>query len=183
MRAPRLLGAPAAMDLMLTGRALSAAAAKAMGLVDRVVDSAVLLDEAVKLAERGTVERRLHVLHLPVLQRHLEPAQRAPRGDVAAHHAGTDDVHLADARFLAAEALEPVHQEEHAHEVVRRRRAGQFHHRLRLGLQRRVHGQAAGTAPRVDQRERRRVVGLARLARGLGGDLRREDRARRRRWT
>ena len=55
VRAPRLLGAPAAMDLMLTGRALSASAAKAMGLVDRVVDSAVLLDEAVKLAERGTV--------------------------------------------------------------------------------------------------------------------------------
>ena len=55
MRAPRLLGAPAAMDLMLTGRALSASSAKAMGLVDRVVDQAVLLDEAVKLVERGTV--------------------------------------------------------------------------------------------------------------------------------
>jgi 3-hydroxyacyl-CoA dehydrogenase/enoyl-CoA hydratase/3-hydroxybutyryl-CoA epimerase len=55
VRAPRLLGAPAAMDLMLTGRALSASSAKAMGLVDKVVDAAVLLDEAVKLAERGTV--------------------------------------------------------------------------------------------------------------------------------
>jgi 3-hydroxyacyl-CoA dehydrogenase / enoyl-CoA hydratase / 3-hydroxybutyryl-CoA epimerase len=55
VRAPRLLGAPAAMDLMLTGRALSASSAKAMGLVDRVVDHAVLVDEAAKLAERGTV--------------------------------------------------------------------------------------------------------------------------------
>lgn len=55
VRAPRLLGAPAAMDLMLTGRALSASSAKAMGLVDKVVDAPVLLDEAVKLAERGTV--------------------------------------------------------------------------------------------------------------------------------
>jgi len=54
VRAPRLLGAPAAMDLMLTGRSLSATAAKAMGLVDRVVEPAVLLDEAVKLAQRGT---------------------------------------------------------------------------------------------------------------------------------
>ncbi|ODS64846.1 MAG: 3-hydroxyacyl-CoA dehydrogenase [Arenimonas sp. SCN 70-307] len=53
VRAPRLLGAPAAMDLMLTGRSLSASAAKAMGLVDRVVEPAVLLDEAVKLAQRG----------------------------------------------------------------------------------------------------------------------------------
>ncbi|KFN47611.1 hypothetical protein N787_08615 [Arenimonas metalli CF5-1] len=54
VRAPRLLGAPAAMDLMLTGRSLSASAARAIGLVDKVVAPAVLLDEAVKLAQRGT---------------------------------------------------------------------------------------------------------------------------------
>ncbi|HEU0152638.1 MAG TPA: 3-hydroxyacyl-CoA dehydrogenase NAD-binding domain-containing protein [Arenimonas sp.] len=54
VRAPRLLGAPAAMDLMLTGRALSASSARAIGLVDKVVAPAVLLDEAVKLAQRGT---------------------------------------------------------------------------------------------------------------------------------
>ncbi len=53
VRAPRLIGAPAAMDLMLTGRSLSASAAKAMGLVDRVVERDVLLEEAVKLAQRG----------------------------------------------------------------------------------------------------------------------------------
>lgn len=55
VRAPRLLGAPAAMDLMLTGRSLSASAAKAIGLVDRVVEPSALLEEAVKLAQRGTV--------------------------------------------------------------------------------------------------------------------------------
>ncbi|HEX5693757.1 MAG TPA: 3-hydroxyacyl-CoA dehydrogenase NAD-binding domain-containing protein, partial [Arenimonas sp.] len=54
VRAPRLVGAPAAMDLMLTGRSLSASAAKGMGLVDKVVEPALLLDEAVKLALRGT---------------------------------------------------------------------------------------------------------------------------------
>ncbi len=54
VRAPRLIGAPAAMDLMLTGRSLSASAARAMGLVDKVVEPALLLDEAVKLAQRGT---------------------------------------------------------------------------------------------------------------------------------
>ncbi|MBP6596994.1 MAG: 3-hydroxyacyl-CoA dehydrogenase, partial [Arenimonas sp.] len=40
---------------MLTGRSLSASAAKAMGLVDRVVAPSALLEEAVKLAQRGTV--------------------------------------------------------------------------------------------------------------------------------
>ncbi|MFB3090250.1 MAG: 3-hydroxyacyl-CoA dehydrogenase NAD-binding domain-containing protein [Gammaproteobacteria bacterium] len=36
IRLPRLIGAPAAMDLMLSGRTISARAAKKMGIVDRV---------------------------------------------------------------------------------------------------------------------------------------------------
>jgi len=36
MRLPRLIGAPAAMDLMLSGRTISARAAKKLGIVDRV---------------------------------------------------------------------------------------------------------------------------------------------------
>ncbi len=55
VRAPRLIGAPAAMDLMLTGRSLSAPAARGMGLVDKVVPADQLLEEACKLALRGTV--------------------------------------------------------------------------------------------------------------------------------
>ena len=39
------------MDLMLTGRTLSAGAAKAMGLVDKVVEPAVLVDAAIGLIE------------------------------------------------------------------------------------------------------------------------------------
>ena len=54
VRLPPLVGAPAAFDMMLTGRALSAKAARGIGLVDKVAESAVLLDEAVKLAQRGT---------------------------------------------------------------------------------------------------------------------------------
>jgi 3-hydroxyacyl-CoA dehydrogenase / enoyl-CoA hydratase / 3-hydroxybutyryl-CoA epimerase len=54
VRLPRLVGAPAAMDVMLTGRTLSASAAKAMGVVDRVVEPALLIDEAAKLALSGT---------------------------------------------------------------------------------------------------------------------------------
>lgn len=55
VRLPRLVGAPAAFDLMLTGRALSAGNARAIGLVDKVVAPELLLEEAVKLALRGTV--------------------------------------------------------------------------------------------------------------------------------
>ncbi|GAB3354784.1 3-hydroxyacyl-CoA dehydrogenase NAD-binding domain-containing protein [Lysobacter tyrosinilyticus] len=54
VRLPRLVGAPAAFDMMLTGRSLSASAARGMGLVDKVVDPASLLEEAAKLALRGT---------------------------------------------------------------------------------------------------------------------------------
>ncbi|MGV8931019.1 MAG: 3-hydroxyacyl-CoA dehydrogenase NAD-binding domain-containing protein [Luteimonas sp.] len=54
VRLPRLVGAPAAMDMMLTGRTLSASAAKAIGLVDTVVEPALLLDAAVALVLKGT---------------------------------------------------------------------------------------------------------------------------------
>ncbi|MFT3762771.1 MAG: 3-hydroxyacyl-CoA dehydrogenase NAD-binding domain-containing protein [Pseudoxanthomonas sp.] len=52
-RLPRLVGAPAAMDMMLTGRALSANAARAIGLVDKVTDQATLVDVAAALALQG----------------------------------------------------------------------------------------------------------------------------------
>jgi 3-hydroxyacyl-CoA dehydrogenase/enoyl-CoA hydratase/3-hydroxybutyryl-CoA epimerase len=54
VRLPRLVGAPAAMDMMLTGRSLSASAAKAIGLVDKVVEPALLVDAAATLALKGT---------------------------------------------------------------------------------------------------------------------------------
>ena len=54
VRLPRLIGAPAAMDLMLTGRTLSATAARSAGLVDKVVAAAVLLDTAIAFALRPT---------------------------------------------------------------------------------------------------------------------------------
>lgn len=54
VRLPRLVGAPAAFDLMLTGRSVNARAARAMGLVDKVSDPALLVDAAAGLALRGT---------------------------------------------------------------------------------------------------------------------------------
>jgi 3-hydroxyacyl-CoA dehydrogenase/enoyl-CoA hydratase/3-hydroxybutyryl-CoA epimerase len=55
VRLPRLIGAPAAMEMMLTQRNVSASAARAMGLVDKVVEPAALLDAAVALGFKGTV--------------------------------------------------------------------------------------------------------------------------------
>jgi len=54
VRLPRLIGAPAAFDLMLTGRTLSASAARANGLVDKVVEPSQLVDAAATLALKGT---------------------------------------------------------------------------------------------------------------------------------
>ena len=54
VRLPRLVGAPAAMDMMLTGRTLSASAAKGIGLVDKVVDVPMLQEAALDLLQRGT---------------------------------------------------------------------------------------------------------------------------------
>jgi 3-hydroxyacyl-CoA dehydrogenase/enoyl-CoA hydratase/3-hydroxybutyryl-CoA epimerase len=53
VRLPRLVGAPAAMDVMLSGRTLSSKAALAMGVVDRVVEPSALLDAAAVLALKG----------------------------------------------------------------------------------------------------------------------------------
>lgn len=53
VRLPRLVGAPAAFDMMLTGRALSAKAARGIGLVDKVVEPALIVDAAIALARKG----------------------------------------------------------------------------------------------------------------------------------
>jgi 3-hydroxyacyl-CoA dehydrogenase / enoyl-CoA hydratase / 3-hydroxybutyryl-CoA epimerase len=53
VRLPRLVGAPAAFDMMLTGRALSSASAKAIGLVDAVSEQALMMNKAVEIIERG----------------------------------------------------------------------------------------------------------------------------------
>mgnify|MGYP001809683875 FL=1 len=52
VRLPRLVGALAAFDMMLTGRALSASNARAIGLVDKTCEPAVLLDTALGLLKR-----------------------------------------------------------------------------------------------------------------------------------
>ncbi len=50
---PRLIGLPAALDIILNGRALDGKRAKRAGLVDEVVESGIVLQVAKKFADRG----------------------------------------------------------------------------------------------------------------------------------
>ena len=50
---PRLIGLPAALDIILNGKALDGKRAKKVGLVDDVVEAGILLDVAKKFAEKG----------------------------------------------------------------------------------------------------------------------------------
>ena len=58
VRSVQLLGLPAAMDLMLTGRSLRPAQARKLGLVDRVVSAQELDQAAVELIQRPPGPRR-----------------------------------------------------------------------------------------------------------------------------
>jgi len=54
VRLPRLIGAPQALELMLTGRTLSASAARVAGLVDAVTEPDALIERAAAMASKGT---------------------------------------------------------------------------------------------------------------------------------
>ncbi len=54
VRLPRLIGATQALELMLTGRTLSASAARAAGLVDALAEPEALIERAASMARRGT---------------------------------------------------------------------------------------------------------------------------------
>jgi hypothetical protein len=128
------------------------------------------LSNSLRARQRGFDE-----LHLAVLQRDLEAAQGAPRGDVAPHHAGPDHVHVLDAvRGVARKPAQPFAQEENANEIVRGRRGREFRHRTCLQFQA-LADVAAATPPHFDQCKRRRVVPGRSLRRGLLAHDRRED--------
>lgn len=79
VRLPRLIGAPAAMDLMLTGRTVTASAARKMGLVDHVTGPERLMDAAAALTLRGTsrpLKQRLlaHATNLGPVRALLAPS-------------------------------------------------------------------------------------------------------------
>ncbi len=100
-RLPRLIGAPKAMDIMLTGRTLSPSSARAMGLVDKVVEPAILLDAAVALiksrherpfAQRfnGWISNTWIARRLLAQQIRKQVARKAPKAHYPAPHALID---------------------------------------------------------------------------------------------
>ena len=60
MRLPPLVGAPAAMDMMLTGRTVNARAAKKMGLVDYAVPERRLNEAVVALVHKSPAPAHVH---------------------------------------------------------------------------------------------------------------------------
>ncbi len=115
-------------------------------------------------------------LGLHVGERDGEPMPRAPGGDVAAHGARADDVHVARRPVAVGEPLELVAQEEDAHQVARgvrhkkprERRDFPALHVLRV---------AAVLLPKIDQRVRRRVMCDRRLLRGFAAHAFRREQA------
>jgi 3-hydroxyacyl-CoA dehydrogenase/enoyl-CoA hydratase/3-hydroxybutyryl-CoA epimerase len=99
-RLPPLIGAPAAMDMMLTGRGLSARAAKKIGLVDYAVPKRHLHQGAVNLINSQPAPQRLkgwkrytnHALLRPLLANKMRStvAKKAPKNHYPAPYALID---------------------------------------------------------------------------------------------
>lgn len=84
VRGVRLLGAPAALNLMLTGRSVSAVEARRMGLLDRVIPGGQLDQAARDLVATMPLKQRppvhLRVLGLPLVRSLLGRRMRAQVG-------------------------------------------------------------------------------------------------------
>ncbi|KAA8996950.1 fatty acid oxidation complex subunit alpha FadJ [Affinibrenneria salicis] len=91
-RLPRLIGAPRALDLMLSGRRLRAGQALKWRLVDDVVPADILLDTAVGLVKQGKYRRPslpwpLRLLHsAPVRPWFFRLARRQTRARTRGHY-------------------------------------------------------------------------------------------------
>ncbi|MFO1305511.1 MAG: enoyl-CoA hydratase [Burkholderiales bacterium] len=93
-RLPRAVGKAKAMDLVLTGRMMSAEEAERAGLVSRILPAASLVDEAVKIAE-GICE-----FSLPAVMMAKEAINRAFEGPLS------DGVHFERRLFHSLFATE-----------------------------------------------------------------------------
>ncbi len=120
VRLPPLVGAPAAMDMMLGGRALSGRAAKKIGLVDYAVPTRRLRDAAVQVILKSPTPKKVsgwkawtnHRLLRPFLARYLEKqvAKRARKDHYPAPYALIDlwKEHMDDPRRMMREEAASV---------------------------------------------------------------------------
>jgi len=120
VRLPPLVGAPAAMDMMLSGRAVSARAAKKLGLVDYAVPERRLKDAARSLVLKSPAAKKAtgwkawtnHRLVRPLLARYLrkQVAKRARQDHYPAPTALIDlwQHHMSDPRRMMREEAASV---------------------------------------------------------------------------
>ncbi len=96
------------------------------------------------------LERRLNQLFGPVLQRHRHAAISRPGGNIPAHHAGADHMHMLEfGRGFCPQTLEAILQQKHAHQIARSRRAHEFADGASLGFVSRRSG-AAVSPPQIE---------------------------------
>ncbi len=115
MRMPRLIGAPAAMDLMLSGRTVNARAAKKMGIVDKITAqrhlkraAKMLILRRPKISQPGKlVSFANSAVARPLLAKYLrkQVAKRAPQAHYPAPYALIDlwEKHGGDERSMLLE--------------------------------------------------------------------------------
>ncbi|MFQ5468855.1 MAG: 3-hydroxyacyl-CoA dehydrogenase NAD-binding domain-containing protein [Gammaproteobacteria bacterium] len=120
LRSTRLIGAPAAMDMMLTGRGLSARAAQKVGLIDYAVPKRQLLRAAREVVMRPPKPHRpgrlqalaSHRLVRPLLAKYLKKvvAKKASKEHYPAPYALIDlwVKHADDAKTMLAEEARSV---------------------------------------------------------------------------
>ena len=115
-RLPALIGPPAALDLMLTGRSIDAHRARALGLVDEAVPARVMRNAATTLVTSGRAPRRAswlgRALNGPLkgivaARARRQLAKRARPQHYPAPHALVEIWHHHDGNALTVPAVEP----------------------------------------------------------------------------
>ncbi|MER6578313.1 crotonase/enoyl-CoA hydratase family protein [Nonomuraea sp. NPDC001023] len=103
VRLPRLVGASRAMDMILTGRAVSAPEARDMGLVNRLVPTGTARREAEELAARIAAfpQACLRGDRMSLLEQHGLPEDEAMRNELRHGLVSLPDAAEGAARFAA----------------------------------------------------------------------------------
>ena len=123
----------------------------------------------------GALHRRLDQFRGAILQGNRHAAQRRPRGDIAAHDTGADDMHVAKlSRGFSSQALQPILQHEYAHQIAR----GGTAHQIADGSCLRLIALRAGGAmalPQIENGVGRRILIAPHAVPQLRGRLPRDE--------
>ena len=133
--------------------------------IERIANLGSLVPDLCEQVGRA-LDRAPERLDLHVRKRHRKPMPRAPRGYVAAHGAGADDVHALTGPRAVGQGFELLAQEEDPHQISRCFGGEEPRERSDLGL---LHGAriAAVLLPEIDEGVRGGIMRNGRLLRGL----------------